>query len=289
MSIDGGNYLMKTRLAAALAVAGLMAAGLVGLTPAAQATNHVHSALATEIQPEPVCATWKMRGATGAYPAVVWGGAPAGSSVTETRAKLVKPVEGVDPGVEFASFDLEVQAPADNEIHVSVKYELGDGAATVGTAIRMFGYVAQGANSVLDTPDYGPAIAQSETGGNLVFTIPAGKKLGTLGLVYDASNSAKGWVKFRQMKVGNRAVSFTTCPTPEPTQTATPTPTATATAHPTPGGTATPRPEPTGTPEPGLPVTGAGTTMMVLAGVCALGAGGLVTWLARRRRVKFTA
>jgi LPXTG-motif cell wall-anchored protein len=278
---------MKTRLAAALAGLGLaLAAGLVALAaPAA----------ATETQNEPVCATWTMRGATGKYPAVVWGGAPDGSSVTKTSAKLVKPeaAEGeeplVDPGVEFVTKGLMIQAPEGDEIHVKVKYELADGASVSAGAVRMFGYAAQNADTLtaVDYGNSGGAVATNETGGNLVFQIPAGKELGTLAVVYDASNSAKGSVTFSDMEIDGRPVWFTACPEPEPTVTATPTAQPTQTATPDPGGTATPEPTESAAPVPTLPVTGSTPLMFVLAGAFALGSGGLLVTLARRRRTTF--
>jgi hypothetical protein len=263
---------MKTRLAAALAgLVGLLAAGLVSLP-----------AQATETQ-DPVCATWKMRGWDG----TAWGGKPPGSWVTKTEAKLVKPEaanENVQPGVEFAAFDLDVQAPADNELLVGVKYELGDGASAVSGAIRMFGYAEKNANTETDAPDYGPAIAPSEVGGLLVITIPAGKKLGTLGVVYDGSNSAKGWVKFGPMKIKNRLVQFTECEEPEPTPSATATPQPTQTATPEPGGTGTPEPTQSAAPVPGgLPVTGSTPGTIALVGAGALVLGVMMFWLAYRR------
>jgi LPXTG-motif cell wall-anchored protein len=343
---------MRSRLAAALAaMVGLMAAGLVAVAaPAA----------ATETQPEPVCeATWKMRGWDG----TAWTGKPSGAWITRTKVKLVKPQaanENVQPGVEFAAFDLDIQAPAETEILVGVKYELGNGATVTSGAVRLFGYKAQNADTESVAPDYGPAVATSETGSTLVLTIPAGEKLGTLGLVYDGSNSSKGWVKFRQMTIGQRPVWFTACPEPEPTASATPTAAPTQTATPTTGPTqtATPKPQdcqaylytgtqenlckdfpgdqgsvtcadveyrvtlvnksddpwgldgsggnigtvgvgcesnplkPTGSAAPvpaGLPVTGSTPWMFALAGLCALGAGGLLYWLSRRRSVQFRA
>lgn len=270
---------MRTRLAAALAaMVGLLAAGLVTLAAPA--------ASATETQPEPVCeATWKMRGWDG----TAWTGQPEGSSVTKTSAKLVKPQaanESVQPGVEFAAFDLEVQAPADDEIHVSVKYELADGASVTGTAVRMFGYKAQNADSENVGPDW-KVIATSETGGTLVLTIPAGEKLGTLGLTYDGSNSAKGSVTFSDMEIDGRPVWFTACPEPEPTVTATPTAQPTQTATPGPGGTATPEPTQSAAPVPTLPVTGSTPLWFALAGLAALGSGALLFVLARRRQISF--
>ena len=270
---------MKTRLAAVLAgLVGLVAAGLVSLP-----------AQATQTQPDPVCATWQMRGATGAYPAVTFGGAPAGSSVGASSATLVKPTEGVQPGVEFAAFDLEVQAPAGSEILVGVDYATAGGATTAAGAIRLFGYVDQDADTLNDAPDYGPAVAGAESG-HLVLTIPAGQDLGTLGVVYDASNSSSGSVTFSNMTIGNQPVQFTECeePEPTPTATATPTPTPTQTATPGPGSTQTPEPTGSAAPVPGgLPVTGSRPWMFALAGICALACGVLLFALARRRRVTF--
>lgn len=324
---------MKTRLAAALAgLVGLLAAGLVGLAAPAQAT---------ETQPDPVCATWKMRGATGAYPAVVWGGAPDGSSVSKLSAKLVKPAEGVQPGVEFATKDLEVQAPEGDEILVGVDYATAGNATTAAGAIRLFGYKVKNANTLTDAPDW-KAVAESESG-HLVLTIPAGQKLGTLGMVYDASNTSNGSVTFSDLKIGTRPVQFTACEEPTPT----PTPKPTQTATPGPGGTDEPREcqayvytgttqnlcadfsdsqesvtcldveyrvtlvdkdeDPWGLDGSGdnigtvgvgcetnplklaqsLPVTGSTPWMFAVAGLFAMGAGGLLYALFRRNRVTF--
>lgn len=275
---------MKTRLAAALAgLAALLAAGLVGVAPA-QATSHVHASAA---QVEPVCATWTMRGATGAYPDVEFGAAPAGSTVADYFAKLTKPSEGIQPGVEFAAFDLDIEAPADNELLVGVDYATADGATTAAGAIRLFGYAGQDADTLNDAPTYGPAVAASESG-HLVLTIPAGEKLGTLGVVFDASNSSNGSVTFSNLKIGTRLVKFTGCPEPEPTVTATPTaePSGEPTSQPT--GGATPEPSGTAAPVPTLPVTGSSSLVwLALAGACALGSGALLMVLARRRRTSF--
>jgi LPXTG-motif cell wall-anchored protein len=120
-----------------------------------------------------------------------------------------------------------------------------------------------------------------------------------------------------------------TCPEPEPTQTATPEPTETATqptqtAGPEPvtcssfatqaeaqaafnadpeglahldgdgDGKAcewgpSPEPDDTAAPVPTLPITGSTPLWFALAGLCALGAGGLLYWLSRRRSVQFRA
>jgi LPXTG-motif cell wall-anchored protein len=305
---------MKTRLAAALAsLACLVAAGLVALSgPAAAVTENPN-----------VCADWKMRGATGAYPAVVFGAAPSGSSVGAFSAELVKPTEGVDPGVEFAAKDLGV-GPLGNEVYVYAKYELAGGAAYTSGAIRMFGYSAKDADTVMDAPTW-KVDANQETG-SLVFALPAGSKLGTLGFAYDASNNTTGSVKISDVKVGDRKVKFAPCVTatptptvtttsasPTPTATVTPTATATATATPTstPSRTATVSPSAststsasaststsasavpvptTGDPEGegSLPLTGPSgpsTGILVGLGIMVIGAGAGLIVLTRRRKL----
>lgn len=266
-----------------LALAALIGAlvGLVALSVPAQATE----------QGETVCATWQLRGATGQYPAIVFGGAPAGSSVeSSSSVKLVKPTEGVMPGVEFAAYDVDVEVAT--ETTVSVDYVLGDGAATSAGAVRLFGYSEQDADTINDAPDW-QDIAEGDSG-TLVFTVPAGSTIGTLGLVYDASNSATGYVRFTDMEIGNRAVSFTDCPEPSPTVTASPS--ASPTVSPsqpgaTPSATTTP---PAGSDSDenagggGLPVTGTNVPLLLGAGAGLLIGGGLLYLGLRRRKVEFT-
>ena len=163
--------------------------------------------------PEPYCSTWKMRGATGQYPEVTFGDKPADSSFTENRARLTKPSEGVMPGVEFATFNanIDLAAPAT----LSVDYELVGGAKHDAGAIRMFYYTAQNADTLNDGPT-ASAIVTSTSG---TLTIPDVEVVGTLGLVYDASNDGKGTVIFENMKLGDMPIKFKTsaCPTEEPT------------------------------------------------------------------------
>ncbi|HEU4752336.1 MAG TPA: LPXTG cell wall anchor domain-containing protein [Armatimonadota bacterium] len=271
---------MKIRMVTALAaMLGLVTAGLVGLAAPASATT----------QTEPVCATWKMRGVTGAYPDLEFGGAPEGSSVSAGSATLVK-AEGEDseqPGVEFAARNLTVQAPEGDELIVSVDYATGDGASTAAGAIRLFGYEDQDANTVTDAPDYGPAVASAEEG-RLVLIIPAGKKLGTLGMAYDASNTTRGTVTFSEMAIGDREVRFTTCPEPSATASPSTEPSATASpsTEPSTGPSATVSTSPVAG-APSLPVTGAGITTLAVVGTLVLAGGVGLVLMARRRRVTF--
>lgn len=203
----------RKTLLASLAAGVLVALGLGGPVYATPDTD----------EPEPVCATWQARGATGTYPDVTFGGKPAGTEISKSTAKLTKP-EGVDPGVEFASKDLGV-GPLEQEAHVRVEYATSGGASTAAGAIRMFGYEDKNADTLNDAPDF-KAVAESESG-VLLFTAPAGKKLGTLGLVFDASNNTQGAVTFSGMTIGERPVSFTACPSvPETTKPTTTSPAA---------------------------------------------------------------
>lgn len=196
-------------------LAGALAAGFYLGTP--------DSAGATPAAPAPICADWQARGATGSYPDVTFGGKPAGTEISASTAKLTKPASGVAPGVEFASFDLGV-GPLAQEAIVHVQYATSGGASTSAGAIRMFAYYVKDADTLNDAPDH-VDVAQAESG-NLLFTVPAGKKIGTLGLVFDASNNTQGAVTFSSMTVGNRPVSFTACPQPSSSSTTSPTPTA---------------------------------------------------------------
>jgi LPXTG-motif cell wall-anchored protein len=296
----------KTLTAALATTAGLLAAGLVTLTaPAASATTPQTcptgpSVLTTTVptcppvRKEPICATWQARGATGAYPNIVFGGQPDGTVIGDYTAKLTKPSTGTMPGVEFAARDLDLDLTDDTV--VSVKFKLDDDASYAAGAIRMFGYREKDADTVNDAPDF-QAVAEAKAG-TLKFTVPAGK-LGTLGLVYDASNDSAGAVSFSWLKVGHRKVKFTECPKPTPTATATATatPTATATATATPSST-TPSTPPSSTPPSddvpppptntgsggGLPVTGPSIGVLAAVGALMLAVGGAILFFARRKK-----
>jgi hypothetical protein len=196
----------KTRTAIlASAVLGVVAGGLTLAVMPVQAAPAVAKV---------VCGDWQARGATGAYPAVTFGGPPAGTEIiTKHTAKLVKPASGVQPGVEFAAKNLSITTTAVTGITVS--YVPSADASAVSGAIRLFGYEVQNADTLMDAPDF-QDVATSETGGTLTLTIPAGKTIGTLGLVYDASNSSAGSVTFSGMMAGNRQVWFTPCTLPPP-------------------------------------------------------------------------
>jgi LPXTG-motif cell wall-anchored protein len=235
---------------------------------------------------EPVCGTWLMQGATGKYPDVNFGGAPAGSNVGQFSAKLVKPTVGEDPGVQFAAKNLEYTATEPTT--VKVNYELAGDAKSVSGAVRLFGYKTKNANTLND----GPAWQDMATGnaGTLSFTMAAGDTLGTLGLVYDASNDGKGSVRFTGMKVGERKVQFTTCVKPDPTKTSaspSPSPSKSATAKPSASASRTAGAGAVGGPE--LPVTGPSMGALLGIGAGVLVLGGVLFVATRKRKTSFTS
>lgn len=187
----------NTRLAAVL---GAVVLGLGGLALASPSSAKPATAPV-------VCSTWVMRSATGAYPAVVFGPAPAGSSVAKFSAVLKKPTSGIAPGVEFVSKNVPVTVTS--ATLVKVDYSLA-GASYASGAVRLFGYEDQNANTLLDAPDWQDTATALD--GTLVLNVPAGKSIGTLGMVYDASNDAEGTVTFTALKVGAKIFRFTTCP-----------------------------------------------------------------------------
>ena len=251
-----------------------------------------------------VCATWKMRGATGAYPNVKFGSMPEGSSVGKYSARLTKPTgaDAVQPGVEFVSKDLGVEAGASAR-EVTVEFETNGPAKPDAGAIRLFGYKTDDADTLHDAPDFSAVAVDSN--GKLKFVLPAGEKLGTLGLVFDASNDSKGSVTFSDLMIGDAKVQFTKCVEPTKTPTPTATPTKTTTASPTPTKTSSPSPtKSTSAPAvggggeggsnsgeggEGLPVTGAPVGLLAGgAGVLlALGIAALIA--SRKRKASFTA
>lgn len=265
------------RTGAVVLLAALFAVLAVLVAPRAEAAT-------PDQDPAPVCATWGLR-------SIVqdWMDPAEGSEVVNsTTVKLTKPEGG---GTEFAAFDVEFTA--ETETQVMVHYATGNGAATTAGAVRMFGYAEQDANTLTDGPDW-VAVAEADEG-NLLFTLPAGTELGTLGLVYDASNSAGGHVTFTDMVVGDRPVSFTECPDPSPSPSvspsasATPEPSASATT-PAPAGTTVAPPPAAG---PSLPVTGVSLPQVIAGGALLLIVGAVAYLVApalrRRKRTTFQA
>jgi len=248
------------RIRAIIAASALALGAGLALAAPAQATEGT--------DPKPVCGTFVLRSATGEYPNVNFGPAPAGSSVVNAhKVELKKPAApAVQPGVEFAAKDLAI-----GPTEITVEYELTDGALPAAGAVRMFGYNSKNANTLLDAPTW-QAVADTDHG-TLSFTVPAGSTLGTLGFAYDASNESAGLVTFRNAKAGNAPISFTKCEVPaSPTPTAKP-PTQKPTSPPAVAGPQKTLPK-TG---PRSAILGGGAGALVLLGLA-------LYFLARERR-----
>lgn len=262
---------------AAAIIAGLFVAGAMGfaVTTPASATEETVK----------VCPTWTLRGATGTYPAITFGDAPAGSEiVSATEVKLTKPTEGVMPGVEFATKNSGIDIDASDSADITVEYTLDDDADFVSGAVRLFYYSGNDANTISAPPTkQDDAKAKS---GTLKLEGVTGH-VGTLGLTYDGSNSAKGSVTFKNLKVNDTVVLFKdTCTPPVVPGSPSPNPTTKPSASPSPTNAALPT----------LPLTGSkgdGAGTAVKVGASVLGGGAILVILgilwARRNRHRFVA
>lgn len=258
------DKLLKRLRSAVVLTAVVWVAALV-FAPTANATE--------DQEPVTVCPTWKLRGATGPYPAVVFGPAPAGSEVVDADTVVLKKPTGealVQPGVEFAAFDLDISGAA----VITVDYELEgstEGAPIHGAgAVRAFYFADQDANTVTGTVA-GFAAADSDSG---TLSIPVVGHIGTLGMVYDDSNHTTGTVTFSNLKIDDNPVSFLdeVCASPSPSASAS----APASASPRPS-TSSPAAAP-------LPVTGSPVGLLTATGAGLVILGGAVVLLMRHRR-----
>lgn len=267
--------------AAGVALLALAAAVLIAL-----ATGSPGAFAATDA--EPICGTWKLRGAVGTYPEISFTDAPEGAAVNSASKVTLAKAEDDDtedaglPGVEFAAYDLEVSLPDGGNLVVF--YRASEALATSAGAVRLFAYRDRDADTINEAPDWS-AVAEAQEG-QLQITLPPGATLGTVGVTYDGSNVVRGTVVFEDMtiNIGNagHSVSFVECE-------AEATPSATASAQPTTQAPTT-RPtsaSPTGTPST-LPVTGSGgglnPLVILLPMAAALIGGGVGFALMRRRR-----
>lgn len=227
--------------------------------------------------PEPVCPTWTLWSIV-----TEWVDAAEGSEVVdEDTVILVKPEGG---GTEFATRNLDLTF--DEPVDIEVFYELSDGASYEAGAVRLFYYEEQDADTLEDAPK-AYAVAQSGTG---KLTIGGVTKVGTVGVVYDASNAAGGKVTFNSLKIGDTEIKFkdvcveaTPSPTVSASASATATPSATVT---TPAAAQTTEP-PAGAPS--LPVTGAPLVAAAILGLGMIVAGAAGIVVARKRRTRYEA
>lgn len=184
---------------------------------------------------------------------------------------------------------------------ISVDFVLLGGADPAGESVRLFYYSPANADTWAVGPTaYAAASDDGSTYGTLTITVAADGVVGTLGMVYDTSNGGvEGTVRFTDLTVAGTLVLFVgppdLCEVPgledllaSDRDCRQPDPAPSPTAEPTTG----PSTEPIGAANDDggqLPMTGVSTGLLVGGAVAVLALGGLVVWLARRRRISFTA
>lgn len=220
---------------------------------------------------------WQVRQiATGASD---WAPATASAITGPSSVELTKPDGTTGTSIETGHLGLDVTA---GDV-ISVSYEL-DGADHAAGAIRLFYYDTADADTLATAPT---AFTAADGSGALSVEVVATGRIGTLGLVYDASNDSAGTVTFTDLTVAGTPILFVE-PEPEPSPTAEPSPDPSgkpspAPSDPAPGGGGG------GGDKPGLPVTGSSLPILAGGGAVLAGLGGGVYWLARRRGPSFTA
>lgn len=229
------------------------------------------------------CPTWTLQSIV-----TEWGPAAEGSQVVNAnKVVLTKPTGG---GTEFAAKNLNMEFDTPKTLRVF--YSLDAEADYAAGAVRLFYYEANNPDTLTEATA-GFDAAESKVG---MLEISNVTKLGTVGLVYDASNSAAGKVTFTNLKIGNTKLAFkNVCPEATPSATATPTPTVTATpsASVSPSASTTSAaPAPSVSKSlvagggPSLPVTGTPTYLVAGAGLLLVVAGVIGLVVARKRRVE---
>lgn len=263
--------------------AGAIALSVVAIALAVVAIGASRADAATTPKPKPVCPTWTLQSIV-----TEWGDPSEGSEVKSfNKVVLTKPTGG---GTEFATrnLDLEFDTPVD----IVVFYTLDADADYAAGAVRLFYYEEQNADTLTTAPKAYDA-AMSKIG---VLKLSGVTKVGTLGLVYDASNAAAGKVTFHTMTIGKQHVWFKdVCPKPSPSVTPSASPSASATPTPS-ASTSSPAPSlsvstspASGTGGGSLPVTGAPMYAVAGVGLVLVVAGVVGLVLSRRRRERFEA
>lgn len=135
-------------------------------------------------------------------PDLVWQLAEAGGIVDATTVELVKPAGDIGTSLETTDLGLPVAA-GDT---ITVDYALSGGATPAAGAVRLFYYDRPGADTVVEAP--AAFVAADADSGTLEITVAADATVGTLGLVYDASNDTTGTVTFTNLTVAGDPVWF---------------------------------------------------------------------------------
>lgn len=130
-----------------------------------------------------------------------WSPAAASVIVDATTLRLTKPDGDTSTSAETANIGLVVTA----DTEITVDYSLDADADTAAGAVRLFYYDTPDA----DTLGVAPAgFVAADGSGTMSLPVPAGTAIGTLGLVYDASNSSAGTVTFTDLRVGDTPILF---------------------------------------------------------------------------------
>lgn len=245
-----------------------------------------------------------------------WSPAAAGGIVDADTVELTKPAGDVGTSIETTDLGLAVAA-GDT---ISVSYELLDGATTDAGAVRLFYYDAAGADTLTVAPT---GFAAADGSGTLSLSVAANGTIGTLGLVYDASNTSAGTVRFSGLQVAGTPILFVAPADPPPTTEPPVDPPADLdcadfasqadaqaaleedpsdphgldadgdgiACETLPDGGSEDGGDPPGNPGTGgsLPQTGSPALLFTGGGIALLALGGGAAWFARRRRPSFTA
>jgi hypothetical protein len=215
-----------------------------------------------------------------------WSPAAESAIVDATTVDLTKPDGTTGTSIETADLGLDVAAGTE----ISVSYALLDGADTVAGAVRLFYYDTADADTLGAAPT---GFVAADGPGTLSLTVDVDTTIGTLGLVYDASNPAVGTVRFTNLTVGYTTVLFVAPPElcewddtlladDEKCQ-------PPASPSPSPSPSLAPPASGAGGSDEQLPVTGASLPLLTGAGAALAGLGAGALLLARRLRTTFTA
>lgn len=219
-----------------------------------------------------------------------WSPAEASAIVDPLTVGLTKPDGTTGTSIETTNLGLPLAAGQT----VSVEYALINGAEPTAGAVRLFIYDSPDADTLAEAPY--ASVAADAASGVLSIGVGADIEIGTMGLVFDASNASTGTVKFSNLTVGNTTVLFVEppalCEVPgledllasdSDCQDPTPTPTVEPSVEPS----TEPSTEPVGAANDDvgeLPMTGSKMPLLVAAGMAALVGGGLLLWFGSQRR-----
>lgn len=138
---------------------------------------------------------------------LVWHPASESEIVDASTLNLTKPSGDIGTSAETTDLGLEGDA-------VTVDVILNPDATADAGAIRLFAYDHPDGDTLGEAPQ---AVAIAAGSGPLSLDVSAfAGPIGTLGLVYDASNASAGTVTFKNLQVDGETISFTAHVEPQP-------------------------------------------------------------------------